>query len=98
MSHLVLAAIICMATVTLVYLYMLGGSGHAERSGHSGHSEHFDIYDHPTRCFDCEQEAISMFGWEYGYLGQKTKSFDAERQMASPVDAHPIRYYYTLTR
>jgi hypothetical protein len=58
------------------------------------------IYDHPTRCFDCEVDAMRKFGKEYGWLGQPAKSFDAERHMirmagdvASAVDTHPIRYY-----
>lgn len=58
------------------------------------------IYDHPTRCFDCEVDAMRKFGKEYGWLGQPAKSFDAARYMirmtgdnASAVDTHPIRYY-----
>ena len=58
------------------------------------------IYDHPTKCFDCEKDAIRRWGPEYGWLGQKTKSFDAEKEMiamtgdvASAIDTHPIRYY-----
>lgn len=58
------------------------------------------IYDHPTRCFDCEVDAMRKFGKEYGWLGQPAKSYDAERHMirmtgdvASAVDTHPIRYY-----
>lgn len=92
--NIVSAAITCTvfvtAAVALGYLYFGASKRNETRSQLP---EHFDIYDHPTRCFDCEQEAIAMFGKEYGWLGQKTKSFDAERQMASPVDAHPIRYY-----
>lgn len=58
------------------------------------------IYDHPTKCFSCEQDAIARYGPEYGWLGQNTKSFDAEREMirmtgrvGSAVDTHPIKYY-----
>jgi hypothetical protein len=58
------------------------------------------IYDHPTRCFDCEVDAMRNFGKEYGWLGQPAKSYDAEKHMirmtgdvASAVDTHPIRYY-----
>lgn len=58
------------------------------------------IYDHPTKCFSCESDAIARFGPEWGWLGQKTKSFDAEREMirmtgdiGSAIDTHPIRYY-----
>lgn len=58
------------------------------------------IYDHPTKCFSCERDAIRRFGPEYAWLGQNTKSFDAEREMirmtgdvASAIDTHPIKYY-----
>jgi hypothetical protein len=58
------------------------------------------IYDHPTKCFSCERDVIQRLGPEWGWLGQKTKSFDAEREMirvtgdvASAIDTHPIRYY-----
>ena len=58
------------------------------------------IYDHPTKCFSCEREAIRNFGPEFGWLGQNTKSFDAEREMirmtgnvASAIATHPIKYY-----
>lgn len=58
------------------------------------------IYDHPTRCFDCEVDAMRKFGKEYGWLGQPAKSFDAERHMirmtgdvSSAIDTHPIKYY-----
>lgn len=58
------------------------------------------IYDHPTKCFSCEKDAIERLGPEWGWLGQKTKSFDAEREMirmtgdvASAIDTHPIKYY-----
>lgn len=58
------------------------------------------IYDHPTKCFSCEKDAIARYGPEWGWLGQKTKSFDAEREMirmtgsiGSAIDTHPIKYY-----
>lgn len=58
------------------------------------------IYDHPTRCFSCEKDAIQRLGLDWGWLGQKTKSFDAEREMirrtgdiGSAIDTHPIKYY-----
>jgi hypothetical protein len=58
------------------------------------------IYDHPTRCFDCEVDAMRRLGSEYGWLGQPAKSYDAEKHMirmtgdvASAIDTHPIRYY-----
>lgn len=58
------------------------------------------IYDHPTKCFSCERDVINRLGPELGWLGQKTKSFDAEREMirmtgsiASAIDTHPIKYY-----
>jgi hypothetical protein len=62
--------------------------------------EQFSIYDHPTKCFSCEREAIRTFGPEFAWMGQNTKSFDAEREMifmtgniASAIDTHPIKYY-----
>lgn len=58
------------------------------------------IYDHPTRCFDCEVDAMRRLGPEYGWLGQPAKSYDAEKHMirmtgdvAAAIDTHPIRYY-----
>jgi hypothetical protein len=58
------------------------------------------IYDHPTKCFSCERDAIRRFGPKYAWLGQNTKSFDAEREMirmtgdvSSAIDTHPIKYY-----
>jgi hypothetical protein len=58
------------------------------------------IYDHPTRCFDCEVDAMRRLGSEYGWLGQPAKSYDAEKHMirmtgdvASAIDTHPIKYY-----
>lgn len=61
------------------------------------------IYDHPTRCFDCEVDAMRRLGAEYGWLGQPAKSYDSEKHMirmtgdvASAIDTHPIRYYEVL--
>lgn len=58
------------------------------------------IYDHPSKCFSCERDVIQRLGPEWGWLGQKAKSFDAEREMirmtgdvASAIDTHPIKYY-----
>jgi hypothetical protein len=58
------------------------------------------IYDHPSKCFSCEQDMIARFGPEWAWMGQNTKSFDAEREMirmtgdvGSAVDTHPIKYY-----
>ena len=58
------------------------------------------IYDHPTKCFSCERDAIARYGPEWAWLGQNTKSFDAEREMirmtgdiSSAIDTHPIKYY-----
>lgn len=58
------------------------------------------IYDHPSKCFSCERDVIARLGPEWGWLGQNTKSFDAEREMirmtgniASAIDTHPIKYY-----
>jgi hypothetical protein len=58
------------------------------------------IYDHPTRCFDCEVYAMRRLGSEYGWIGQPAKSYDAEKHMirmtgdvASAIDTHPIKYY-----
>lgn len=58
------------------------------------------IYDHPSRCISCEYDVIQRLGPEWAWLGQKTKSFDAEREMirmtgdiSSAIDTHPIRYY-----
>jgi hypothetical protein len=58
------------------------------------------IYDHPSKCFSCERDVINRLGPEWAWLGQNTKSFDAEREMirmtgdiASAMDTHPIKYY-----
>lgn len=62
--------------------------------------ETFTVYDHPNKCYSCERDIIARFGPEWGWLGQKTKSFDAEKEMIrmtgdvrSAFNAHPIRYY-----
>jgi len=65
--------------------------------------ETFDgtVYDHPNKCYSCERDIIARLGPEWGWLGQKTKSFDAEKEMIrmtggdvqSAFQAHPIRYY-----
>lgn len=64
------------------------------------HYANSTIYDHPTKCFSCERDVIQRLGPEWGWLGQKAKSFDAEREMirmtgdiASAIDTHPIKYY-----
>ena len=69
-------------------------------SRNEGFSAVSTIYDHPTRCFDCEMDAMRRLGPEYGWLGQPAKSYDAEKHMirmtgnvASAIDTHPIRYY-----
>lgn len=58
------------------------------------------IYDHPTKCFSCERDVINRLGPEWAWLGQNTKSFDAEKEMirmtgkiGSAIDTHPIKYY-----
>ena len=58
------------------------------------------IYDHPTKCFSCERDVIQRLGPEWAWLGQNTKSFDAEKEMirmtgdiSSAIDTHPIKYY-----
>jgi hypothetical protein len=58
------------------------------------------IYDHPTKCFSCERDVIRRLGPEWAWLGQNTKSFDAEKEMirmtgdiSSAIDTHPIKYY-----
>ena len=62
--------------------------------------ETFTVYDHPNKCYSCERDIIARLGPEWGWLGQKTKSFDAEKEMIrmtgdvrSAFDTHPIRYY-----
>ena len=62
--------------------------------------EGFTVYDHPNKCYSCERDIIARLGPEWGWLGQKTKSFDAEKEMIrmtgdvrSAFDTHPIRYY-----
>lgn len=58
------------------------------------------MYDHPTKCFSCERDVVTRLGPEWAWLGQDTKSFDAEKEMifmtgdvASAMDTHAIRYY-----
>lgn len=58
------------------------------------------VYDHPTKCFSCEREAILNFGPDMGWLGQPTKDFDSEKELifrhgsrSAAFGAHPIRYY-----
>jgi hypothetical protein len=60
-----------------------------------------NIYDYPTKCFSCERDVINRLGPEWGWLGQNTKSFDAEKEMIrmsggdirSAFHAHPLKYY-----
>lgn len=58
------------------------------------------IYNHSTKCFSCERDIINRLGPEWGWLGQDTKSFDAEKDLIlrsgsidSAFNAHDIRYY-----
>lgn len=58
------------------------------------------IYNHSTKCFSCERDIINRYGPEWGWLGQDTKSFDAEKDLIlrtgfidSAFNAHDVRYY-----
>jgi hypothetical protein len=56
-------------------------------------TESFELWDHPTRCFDCEKNLPDNIK----YIGQKTKCFSCEKDIISRGgngdDVHPIRYY-----
>lgn len=34
--------------------------------------------NHPTKCFDCEQDIIRRYGTDYTWMAQPTKLFSAE--------------------
>lgn len=84
----------CFVVIVLIIIYnYLLGVEHFER-------RYSTIYDHPTKCFSCERDVIQRYGEEWAWLGQNTKSFDAEKEMirmtgdiASAMDTHPIKYY-----
>ena len=52
---------------------------------------------HKTSCFDCEKQMINTHGEEGAWMGQPTKSFDAEkearRQGESGFLAKTLKYY-----
>jgi hypothetical protein len=53
--------------------------------------------DHPTKCFDCENQYPAQCAWK----GQKSKCYSCEKQAlslsggnpCSVFDEHPIKYY-----
>ena len=88
--------IMCFLALVMLFFVLSVFKG-VERFMSGGRST---IYDHPTKCFSCEQDIIARFGPEWGWMGQDTKSFDAEREMihmtqdvGAAIDTHPIRYY-----
>ena len=93
-NQLFILGIVTLFAITVLVSYVIS------RNEAEGFGSVSSIYDHPTRCFDCEADAMGRLGPEYGWLGQPAKSYDAEKHMirmtgnvASAIDTHPIKYY-----
>lgn len=89
-SRTKIAIITCLITICVLLL----------ASSITKNFETFGVLDHPSKCFSCERDITERMGPEWAWMGQDTKSFDAEREMirntndiASAFATHPIRYY-----
>ncbi len=74
--------------VVLVFVCIVGGAA-ALLSARGCAKEPFGVYDHPSKCYSCED-------WKDGWQGMKAKSFAAERHaaaMGDPFLGKTLRYY-----
>lgn len=62
--------------------------------------EFTNMYDHKTKCFDCERHIIARCGMQAGWMAQPTKSFDSEQELlhrmkdlSAGYGAKTLRYY-----